>query len=132
MSDFINSCVSSSSLLDFQSGNTFKHLGDVLKNWLWIFRLTNDFKKIIVGQEVESWELSSLCLQELVQVLLNLLEFLVEVVEEVEESFDNQRLLSVLDLVDSLHLSLEDLIVSLEDRVFVRELLGNIWLTFEN
>lgn len=101
------------------------------EDWIWILGLTNDFQKIIIGQEIESWELSSLGFQELVQVLLNLFKLLVEVIEKVKESLDNQTLLTVLNFVDSLHLSLKDLIVSFENGIFIWELLRDIWLSFE-
>jgi hypothetical protein len=94
--------------------------------------LTNNFKKIIIGQEIESWELTSLGLQELIEILLNLLKFLVKVVEKGKEAFDDQAFLAVSNLGDSLHFSFENLVVSLEDRVFIWKLLRDIRLTFEN
>jgi len=132
VSDLIDFGVSSTSLLNLKSSNTLKHLFDMREDWIWILGLTNDFQKIIIGQEIESWELSSLGFQELVQVLLNLFKLLVEVIKKVKEALNNQTLLTVLHFVDSLHLSLEDLIVSLENGIFIRELLGDIWLSFED
>jgi hypothetical protein len=94
--------------------------------------LTNDFKKIIIGKEIESWELTSLSLQELIEILLNLLKFLVKVIKKGKETFDDQTFLTVSYLGDSFHFSLENLVISLEDRVFIWKLFRDIRLTFEN
>jgi len=118
--NLIDSGVASSGLLDLESVDTFEHLRDVLKNGFRILGLANDLQEIIIGQEIESRELSSLGFQELVQVLLDLLKFLVEVIEEVQEALHNQALLTVFNLGNSLHFCLEDLIVPLEDRVLIR------------
>lgn len=58
--DLIDSGVASSGLLDLESVDTFEHLRDVLENWFRILGLANDLQEIIIGQEVESRELSSL------------------------------------------------------------------------
>lgn len=39
---------------------TFEHLSNVLKDRLWILGLTDDLEQILIRQEVESGELSSL------------------------------------------------------------------------
>ena len=58
--DLIDSGVASSGLLDLEGVDTFEHLGDVLENWFRILGLANDLQEIIIGQEVESRELTSL------------------------------------------------------------------------
>ena len=63
---------------------------------------------------------------------MDLLKFLVEVIEEVQEALHNEALLAVLDLGYSLHFCLEDLVVPLEDRVLIRQLLRDIRLAFED
>jgi hypothetical protein len=94
---------------------TLKDFLDVLDNWVWILGLTNNLKQILIRQEVESWEELSLGLKEVVQVLFDVLELLVQVIENLKEVFDNQRSETVLLLVDSLHLKLEDIVDSGEN-----------------
>jgi hypothetical protein len=61
-----------------------------------------------------------------------LFKFLVKVVKKIKEALNDQTLLAVFGFVDSLHLGLEDLIVSLENGIFIWELLRDIWLSFED
>ena len=60
--NFIGLAVSSTNLIDSETVNTLKHFTDVLDNWSWILRLTDDLKKILIRKEIESWELSSFSL----------------------------------------------------------------------
>lgn len=77
--------------------------------------MANNLKKILIREEVESWELSSLGFQELVQVLLDNFELPVEVKEKRKEVLDDQSSQAIAFLVDPFHLSLEDLVISLEN-----------------
>jgi hypothetical protein len=95
----------------------------VLKNWLWIFGLTNNLEQVLVGKEIEPWELSSLGFQELIQILLNLFEFPIEIEQKRQEVFDDESSQAILLFVDSFHFSFEHLIVAFENRIFVRKLL---------
>jgi hypothetical protein len=47
--------------LNVKAVDSFKYFTNVLKNWVWILWLTNYFQKIFVWQEIETWELTSLC-----------------------------------------------------------------------
>ena len=131
-SNLVSKIVLASLSLDSKGCNTLKHLSNVLKDWFWVLRLTNDLKKILIREEVESWELTSLGFQELVQVLLDLLEFLVQVIQEWKEILNDKRVQAVLGLGNSLHLGLESGVVLLEDGVLVWKLLRDIWLTSED
>lgn len=71
-------------------------------------------------------------MKEVVQVLFDVLELLVQVVKYLKEIFDDQRSKTVLLLVNSLHLKLEDVVDSCENRTFIWHLLGDIRLTLED
>jgi hypothetical protein len=59
-------------------------------------------------------------------------ELPVEVKEKRKEVLDDQSSQAIAFLVDPFHLSLEDLVISLENGIFVWKLLGDIWLTSED
>lgn len=113
--NLVGLAVASTNLIDPETLDTLKHFSNVLDDWSGILRLTDDLKKILIGEEVESWELSSFGLQELVQVLLDVFELLVQLVKCIEEALDNQTSEAVSFFVDSIHLRLEHSVVSLEN-----------------
>lgn len=102
--NLVGLAVTSTNLIDSETVYTLKHFTNVLDDWSWILRLTDDLKKILVGEEIESWELGSLGLQELVQILLDVFEFLVQLIKLCKETFDNQTSEAVSLFVDSIHL----------------------------
>ena len=113
--------VASTNLIDPETLDTLKHFSNVLDDWSGILRLTDDLKKILIGEEVESWELSSFGIQELIQVLLDIFELPVQLVKCIEEALDNQTSEAISFFVDSIHFSpsqtnirLEHSVVSLE------------------
>jgi hypothetical protein len=61
--------------------NSFKTLVHVCLNQTWVFSLGQDLQEIVIGQEEESCKNNSLCLQEIVKLLLNLVKVSVVVFE---------------------------------------------------
>jgi hypothetical protein len=112
--DFIGLVLASTISNCFQVVDTFENFLNVFVDRLWVLGLTNDLKQVIIREEIESGELSSLSFQELIQVLLNKLQLLVQLLESSNESFYNKGFDSISIFVDSLHLSLEDLINSIK------------------
>jgi hypothetical protein len=111
-------------LSDIEGVHALEHLSDVLKDWLRVFGLANDFQKILVRQEVESRELRSLGFQELLQILLNILELFIQFVEVLKEVlFLSECSLAISVFANPLHLIFELHMVSSEDGIFVRKLL---------
>jgi hypothetical protein len=49
----------------------------VLLDGFRFFSLANNFQKIIVGKEIETWEKSTFTLEELIEVLLDVFKLLV-------------------------------------------------------
>ena len=92
----------------------------MLLNGFRVLSLTDDLEQIIIGEEIEARELSTLALQELIQVLLNVLELLVQLLKDVDEALNDEGTVSILLLVDAFHLNLEVLIDLVEDGTLLR------------
>jgi len=88
----------------------------VLVDGFWVLGLPDDLEQVVVGQEVEPGELTPLGFQELVQVLLDLLQFLVQFLQRGDETFDNKCFDCISVFIDSFHFSFEDLVNSVECR----------------
>lgn len=114
--------------------DTFEDLLDVLVDWSWVFSLPNDFEEILIGQEVETWEQTSLGGKQILKLLLHYLELVEHVVESCNEISDklNKGCVCLSDVPDSRHFFLEDYVNLSEDSLFLRKLLGKIWLPTEN
>lgn len=132
MSDFVSLVKTTTLRREAKSVSTFEDLLNVLLDRFGILSLTNNFQEIIVREEVESGEESSLTLQELIQVLLNVLELSVEFLKNINETLDNERTIGILLLVDALHFLLEVSVNLGENRTLTRQLLRNILLASED
>lgn len=107
LSDFVSLAQSSSIDSKTQGVCAFKDLLDMFLDRFWILGLSNDLQQIVVGQEVESGEETSLAFKELVQVLLDMLKLSVQFLKNVDETFNDQGSVRVLFFVDTFHLNLE-------------------------
>ena len=65
--------------------DTLEDLSDVAIDGVGVFCLTNDLQKIGVWQEEESWELSSLHLEPLLEGHLNTLKLFIQISKDVHE-----------------------------------------------
>ena len=61
--------------VDLQFLDTFEAFLDVLVDFTWILRITQNLKQIIIWEEIESREFLSVSLEQLEQDLLALIEF---------------------------------------------------------
>jgi hypothetical protein len=67
--------------------NTFENLFDVFVDGEWILALTDDFKQIFIGNEVESGEDTSLAFQEGTQFFLDGLKTTIHLEQSLCEIF---------------------------------------------
>jgi len=74
------------SLISLNLVDTFIDLLNMLIDGNRVLGLTNDFQKIFVGKEEESWEHSSLGSQQIVQLLLHDFKLDVKAIECVNET----------------------------------------------
>jgi hypothetical protein len=65
--------------------DTLENLFDVLVDGCGVLGLTDNFKQIVIGQEVETWEVNTLRTQEVLESLLDALKLVVLVGQELEE-----------------------------------------------
>jgi hypothetical protein len=100
----------------------------------WVLALTNDFEQVLVGQEVESGEDTSLAFEEGTEFFLDLLQASIHIRQSFDEVFnvDDQSTVAVLLFVYTGRLLSEDLINLLERCVFSAQLFSEIWLTLED
>ena len=92
----------------------------MLLNGFRVLSLADDLKQIIVGEEVEARELSTLALQELIKILLDELQLLVQLLKDIDEAFHDEGTVSILLLVNALHFNLEVLVDLVEDGTLLR------------
>jgi len=69
--NLVGLAVTSTNLIDSETVYTLKHFTNVLDDWSWILRLTDDLKKILVGEEVEPGKGHPFGLQVIIQLPLN-------------------------------------------------------------
>jgi hypothetical protein len=101
----------------------------------WVTCLADNFKKIFVRHEEESWEAETLVVKELVEVLLDLLKSKVHIFENIDEVANvriDKCLVSFLFLVDALHFSLEFFVDSHEQSMLLSEECLDISLSHED
>lgn len=108
----------------------------------WVLALTNNLEQVLIGQEVEAGEDTSLTFEEGTQLFLNGLEAAIHLKQLLDEvllvndqgavATTTEMVGAVLLLEDSAALASENLINLLESSVFTTELLGQIRLTLED
>lgn len=78
------------SLMDVQFGQPFKTFLDVLVNSLRVLAVSQKFEQIVVGKKIETWEVTSLPLQQIKQYLLTFIQLagdVLQILEEVREQY---------------------------------------------
>jgi hypothetical protein len=96
--------------------DTLKDLLNMLVDGCGVLGLSDDLQKIIIREEVETREITTLSLQELLQLLLDTLKLVVLIRQEFKEvlALANQSAIAVALLGNASHLLLELLINLLE------------------
>jgi hypothetical protein len=89
-------------------------------DWGWVLALTNNFEQVLIGQEVESGENTSLAFKEGSEFFLDLLQASIHIRKSLDEVLhvDDQSTVTVLLFVDTSGLLSEDLVDLLECGVF--------------
>lgn len=76
--------------LNVQFGDTFETLFDVFIYSDWILAISKQLKKIVIGQEVKSWEVSSLSFEQTEQDLLAFIQPFRNVLKVLQEILHKQ------------------------------------------
>ena len=72
---------------EFEGFDVIKAFLEMRLDSLWVFGLAQDFKKVVVGQEVEPGEDLSLCLKIHIQGLLNFLQLAIHGIQLVKHAW---------------------------------------------